>query len=68
MKKRKPLRLTRAEEEMILAIRECRRLSMGFQFYDYLQRWSIVGDECRSCVYEGSTLSEALEKAKEARR
>lgn len=68
MKKRNPLRLTRGEEEMVRAIRECQKLNMGFRFDDYLQRWSIVGDEFRSCVYQGGTLSVALEKAKEARR
>lgn len=65
-KKRKPLRLTRAEEEMIRAIRECRRRGLAFGFSAMMQLWYVFDQDCRE--YLGQALPAALKKAKGARR
>lgn len=66
MKKRNPLRLTRAEEEMIRAIRECRRRDWGFGFSAVLQLWYVFDSDVRQHI--GEVLAAALKKAKGARR
>lgn len=66
-KERSPLRLTRAEEEMILAIRECRRRRFAWSRYRTLintpghMAYLVNG-------HPGMTLPAALKKAKGARR
>lgn len=66
VKKRNPIRLTRAEEEMVRAIRECRRRDWAFGFSAMLQLWYVFDSDIRQ--HNGGVLSAALEKAKEARR
>ena len=64
--RRKPPRLTRADEEMVRAIRECRRRGLAFGFSAMRQLWYVFDPDCRE--YLGEALPAALEKAKEARR
>lgn len=66
VKKRSPLRLKRAEVEMVLAIRELQRRNWAFGFSAMRRLWYVFDSGLRE--HPGSTLPAALEKAKEVRR
>ena len=63
VRRRKPLRLTRAEEEMVRAIRECRRRGWWYE-YGCNGMHCVIDED--GFEYRSRALPAAVEKAKEA--
>lgn len=66
VKKRKPLRLARGEEEMIRAIRECLGRDWAFGFSAMMRLWWVCDSDLRQ--HNGEALPAALKKAKDAEK